>query len=504
MHVDECNFLLALDDYDLAAFRPHAPGYPLFVAIGRALRPIAGDGLRALEWANGVAAGVAAFAVARTAALLFGAPAGRAAALLAVASPLAWSYGFGALSYPTASAFTALALWRSVEALRGRPEKIPLAAALLGAAGAIRPMDALFVSLPLVWASLAALGIVPGLEGTAADARAVAGRDLRRRAAAVAFGTLAFAAVTAAWLAPVVASAGGWRPYRAILTDAQTVFDVFEPGASYAGAVGANLAVFVPAALLAAGFAGLLLIPRIVREIRGGAAADRRALLLALWGLPGCLYFVFLHQGQLGYWLPTAAPPLWIGLGAVAARALAAGSRGRAAALAAAVAADAALVLGGGLVAGAVPPAAALAPARFYLERYTAAGIARRDRIVVGLVEEIRGRYRPAETWIFTSGARYMDWSAPLLMAIAPEFSASVAPIDAERLLGAGARIDVPAEGRTVLLLHDDLGRAARPSDRFHRAFSIGSDSAWEARAESGETLRIRGGTIEIAPAGAP
>jgi hypothetical protein len=145
-------------------------------------------------------------------------------------------------------------------------------------------------------------------------------------------------------------------------------------------------------------------------------------------------------------------------------------------------------------------PGGPLEPARFYLERYTAAGIIRRDRIVLDLVSEIRARGGPEEVWIFTSGERYMDWSAPILAVAAPEYGRSVAPIELRRFgEDAGPDLVVPAGGRTVLLLHDDLGRSARPADRWRPAFRIDRDSAWAAEARAGEVVKIRRGGVEIA-----
>jgi hypothetical protein len=39
--VDSVNFALALDRFDVAAHRPHPPGYPVFVALGKVARPLA-------------------------------------------------------------------------------------------------------------------------------------------------------------------------------------------------------------------------------------------------------------------------------------------------------------------------------------------------------------------------------------------------------------------------------------------------------------------------------
>ena len=44
---DSIGFVLALDDFDLARMQPHAPGYPVYVALGRALHFLGLDPLAA-------------------------------------------------------------------------------------------------------------------------------------------------------------------------------------------------------------------------------------------------------------------------------------------------------------------------------------------------------------------------------------------------------------------------------------------------------------------------
>jgi hypothetical protein len=112
---DSIGFLLALDDFDLARFQPHFPGYPVFVALGR----LAHLGLRAPLDA---ACAVSAIASAATAAGLFSlvrALHGERVAFAAVglygAAALPWICGGAALSDGTAVAFAVLAFAALVE-----------------------------------------------------------------------------------------------------------------------------------------------------------------------------------------------------------------------------------------------------------------------------------------------------------------------------------------------------------------------------------------------------
>ena len=56
---DVANFLLALDDFDLTQHRPHPPGYPLYVLLGRAAAWLCGHGHRPLVALSALAAALA-------------------------------------------------------------------------------------------------------------------------------------------------------------------------------------------------------------------------------------------------------------------------------------------------------------------------------------------------------------------------------------------------------------------------------------------------------------
>jgi protease I len=60
---DAIGFVLALDDYDLGRMQPHPPGYPVYVALGRAAHVLVGSPLAAATLVSAVSAAVTAVAL---------------------------------------------------------------------------------------------------------------------------------------------------------------------------------------------------------------------------------------------------------------------------------------------------------------------------------------------------------------------------------------------------------------------------------------------------------
>ncbi len=228
--IDAVNFALGVKDFDPAAHRPHPPGYPVYVLMGK----LSTATLDAMDVAEGVAThDQAALALAGWS-ILFGAlgvlaayslfrqleqlvakqagdrswvPVG--AALLAVAAPLFWFTSARPMSdVPglVAALFAQallLAAWRQEEApahdptQRAQPSWLPLAA-LVAALGLGIRSQVLWLTLPLLAAVLAArvrrAGPVAGLPSLGA-----------------------YAAGVLAWGVPMVIATGGWQRYLSAL-----------------------------------------------------------------------------------------------------------------------------------------------------------------------------------------------------------------------------------------------------------------------------------------------
>lgn len=107
---DEALFAAGVLDFDVTRHRPHPPGFPGWIGIGKLLLPVFGDPVLALQVASAVASAATFWAVAR---LLDRLLQGGRATLLAAAfsmSPLVWIHSGRAFSTTPAVACAVLAL----------------------------------------------------------------------------------------------------------------------------------------------------------------------------------------------------------------------------------------------------------------------------------------------------------------------------------------------------------------------------------------------------------
>ena len=85
--VDSIRFLLALDDFNVAAHRPHFPGYPVFVILGKLVYWIFGDPVLALSILCALCGGLLPVPVGSIVRSALGDRAGLWAGLLVVLNP---------------------------------------------------------------------------------------------------------------------------------------------------------------------------------------------------------------------------------------------------------------------------------------------------------------------------------------------------------------------------------------------------------------------------------
>lgn len=493
-HIDELNFLRALDYYSLGSNSPHVPGYPFFVALGRIARVLVGEPMLAYQLVNGVGAGICAWALADIAERILSRNVARWTGALALFSPLSWSYGFCSLSYGAASGITAIAIRECCLVLLGNPRRLLFAGIALGAAAGFRLEAPLFLFPVFAWATAATFR--QDLPTLAANSPCPIPGALRRAALAV---LACGAAIVPALLIPIL-SAGGLSRFRELSTNVQTVTDIFKPGVRYWPYFINNLTMFSTSTILVLGAIWLPVFLGLgrMRELFG----VRIGRLLLIWALPSLFYYVALHQGQYGYWLPTLAQPIWIGAAALLASA-------RSWLVMTAFAINVALVLGGGALAvdypriplkSVPPPSFAVEFTTFYLQRYTAAGIAAKDETALKLMDYLAGNYDPDTTWIFTSPFEWMDRSGDHIMMLLPKFLPSVGTA---HIAENTTFRRIPAKGRTILIVHADLMDTCRTPDRFIPRYRITEwDFVWEAKTTAGEHLWFDKGEWGIAPGG--
>lgn len=351
-------------DFVLADQRPHAPGYLFYVLAAAVFRGVLGDSNAALVAVSAVAsalgtAGLFLFArqFARTWVALLAACAYAAAPLVWTYSEIAFPYSvLGGLSIGLAALF-----WN----VRGRSVRWLLVASVaFGLAAGFR-QDLLLLLGPLwLW--------TVGVRGP----RVV-----------LAAGTVLGAACLT-WLVPTALLSDGPGEYLdALATQAGTVGERYSAVIRGLPALTFNLQTTLYALLWGGLGAGLLGAAIAARLLAGGARPSRAngplARFLALWVLPGFLFYVAVHIGDWGY-VSSLLPALYLLLAVLAEHAVAAGRipslRWRA-----------------------VGAAAALAPALLFVlgtDRFSAAAVREHDAAITLRAAYLRAHFPASETII--------------------------------------------------------------------------------------------------------
>jgi hypothetical protein len=210
--LDSINFALGLHEYDVARHRPHPPGYPVFIAIGRVARQVIDDDARALAITGVLAGTVGVLAIAalfrrldaedRLLAIV--------ATALAVTCPLYWFTASRPLSD-----MAGLAVAVAIQALTiaARSERMfMLAAFAAGLAAGVRS-QVLWLTVPLLSWKLAAVSDrcptpVRHRSDTGSDSLVRIGVSWQFLA-----GLAAFIAGILCWLIPLLVLTGGPRGY---------------------------------------------------------------------------------------------------------------------------------------------------------------------------------------------------------------------------------------------------------------------------------------------------
>jgi hypothetical protein len=202
---DEALFALAVRDYDVSAFHPQPPGFPLFIALAK-LIPHHDEfhALQAIVFVSSLFVFPAAYWLARE----LGAPffVAFASAMLLALMPNVWFYGGTAFSDVPSLVLSIVAC---ALLLRGRrdPRALLAGALVLGIAAAVRPQNLLIAFVPFVLALIAEWSAPPERRGRRA-------RMLVSLAAVLITAIIVLASYGAA-----AAASGGWSVYRATLAE---------------------------------------------------------------------------------------------------------------------------------------------------------------------------------------------------------------------------------------------------------------------------------------------
>lgn len=145
---DEALFCLGVRHYDVVQHNPHPPGFPLFIAAAKLVRPLADSDFRALQIvtvAGAIALLPVLFALGRELRMPF--PTALLGSLLCVFFPNVWFYGGTAFSDLPATALVAGACVLLLRGCRSRSSYF-LGALVLGISIAFRPQNVLIAVVP--------------------------------------------------------------------------------------------------------------------------------------------------------------------------------------------------------------------------------------------------------------------------------------------------------------------------------------------------------------------
>jgi len=143
---DAVNYALAIEHFDMRLAQPQAPGYPLYIVLGRAFNLIFQDHLTALVWLSALFSGLAVIAIYLAGKEMFGRRAGIIAALFLGSSTLFWYVGEIAAPYAVDIFGSAMVGWLCYRLTRSpRRGAIWVTAVALGLAGALRLQTLIFL-----------------------------------------------------------------------------------------------------------------------------------------------------------------------------------------------------------------------------------------------------------------------------------------------------------------------------------------------------------------------
>ena len=308
-HWDSAQFALAVADYNPTRSLPQAPGYFLYVMLGKLVNLFVHDPHTSLVWIS-VVAGAALVALGYLlGTAMFGASCGWATAVILATSPLCWFQSEIALSYIVDAVLvtaTVLVCWLAIQHQGGWWHVVALSALMALVAGVRQQSAPLLVPV-----------YVYGLMGIA--------RPRWRKFCA---GVVVTALLCLAWFVPMLRMSGGISAYGAAL-EAKARFDVqLTPRRGGLAALLKNadrIAVMCWAGLLAAAVIATLLAVGWVLTL---SHADRerfyrdhrrQLLLLGLWVLPMLSFWMSMYVVATGYMM-NCFPGLAVAAGAVVGR----------------------------------------------------------------------------------------------------------------------------------------------------------------------------------------
>lgn len=279
-HWDSVQFALALDDFDIRLNQPQPPGYLLYVLMGRAVRALTGlEANPSMILLSLIFTAVSAVFLYRLAERLYGYGRACLVTVFWLVSPLVWFYGEVALPHLGSAMLALMVAWWGMRSRDENPNWIFASALALGVLGAFRQQDAVFMFPLWLWFAWPLGGV-----------RLVSGIGV-------------MAAPSLAALAATAMASGGWTAWREIMAGYRGA--AFETSIFHGAGLGGlrhNGSRVARAVAVLVGFGVLLpfLRLRFRRSVSPSCAAVADQFFLAVWVLPGLLFFLTIHMGQPG------------------------------------------------------------------------------------------------------------------------------------------------------------------------------------------------------------
>jgi hypothetical protein len=283
---DSARFALAMEHFDVAQMRPHAPGYILYVALAKLVDLLAHDPVVSLVSVSVVANAATVCLLYHVASVMFGRTSGLVASVLLLTSPLFWFNGEMPLTYALEGLLSVAFAWACYEFLGGRKAWLPVAALLLALATGVRQNAALLL-FPLWLYSM---------------------KRCSPKQILVSF--FIFGATCTAWLIPMVALTGGVAKYFGAMNAQFNAWVLSPLPLIVEVAVRTKILLrFLCLSLCLGSVAAVYYLGRMFSI--PAVIVDVKRKFLLLWILPAVVFFVAVNVWNPGH-VVLILPPLFI------------------------------------------------------------------------------------------------------------------------------------------------------------------------------------------------
>lgn len=285
-HSDSVRFALAMEHFDVAQMRPHAPGYILYVAAAKLADLFIHDPRVSLVGVSILTGALAIPILYFLAAKMFGRSTALISSLLLLSSPLFWFNSEMPLTYALEGLFALLFVYACYRLLFGERRWLLISAVLLGLATGVRP-NIIILLFPLWLYALTKYSLRNILSSF-----------------------FVFGLTCLAWFAPLVILTGGWVKYLSAL-NAQYKMVVLYP-ASYFFQIKVRTIIFMKFMLYSLTLGLLPMIYDFGRFFRiSSVVKDVRLKFLLIWIVPAVLFYIGVNIWNPGQVL-VILPPLMI------------------------------------------------------------------------------------------------------------------------------------------------------------------------------------------------